>query len=196
MRLDRRLFLLAVCLLQPGCDFFCYSIQNLVEAPLDAKDECVMRHRFYAMADDAWKQIRQDDPNLTCSIHYAHGFEEGFVAYLDHNGPPEPPGEPPWIYRTSHFETPEGVQTIHDWYAGFRHGAQVAQASGYREAAVIIPIGRRPYQPPVPVAAPEAGSDQGNKPLMDELPAPRTMPPADRGAKPIGAGPEAPLPPQ
>jgi hypothetical protein len=173
-----RLLLLAVCLWSSGCGFFCYSIQNLVEAPLDAKDECVMRQRFYDMAADAWKTVRLSDPNVPYSIHYVHGFKDGYAGYLD-NGSPEPPGEPPWIYRTSHFETPEGIQAIHDWFAGYRHGAQVAQASGYRETAVILPVGRPPYQPPAPVAAPEAGSEQGNTPAREELPPPKkVVPPA------------------
>src|SRR5262249_18316611 len=134
----------------------------------DAKDRCVMRQRFYDMADDAWKQARADNPDLPCSIHYVHGFKDGYAGYLD-DGSPEPPGEPPWIYRTSHFETPEGVEAIKDWFAGSRHGALVAMASGYREAAVIIPVGRPPYRQPVPVAAPETGSRPADKPAREQL---------------------------
>jgi hypothetical protein len=178
MKLER-LLLFAVCLVQPGCGFFCYSIENLVEAPLNAKDECVIRQRFYDMADEAWKQARAADRSLSYSIHYVHGFKDGYAGYLD-NGSPVPPAEPPWIYRTSHFETPEGIRAIHDWFAGYRHGAQVAQASGYRETAVILPLGQAPHQPPVPVAAPETGSQQGNSPVGEELPSPRKVLPSTR----------------
>src|SRR5437879_5050977 len=124
-----RLLLFALCLWQAGCGFFCYAIQNLAQAPLDAKDRCVMRQRFDDLAEVAWKKAHAKDPTPTCSIHYVRGFKDGYVGYLE-NGSPEPPGEPPWIYRTSHFETPEGIQAIHDWFAGYRHGAQVALASG------------------------------------------------------------------
>jgi hypothetical protein len=188
MKLDRRLFLVAVLLLQPGCGFFCYSIQNLIEAPVDAKDECVMHYRFSAMAEDAWKQVPCADPSLPYSRHYARGFKAGYVGYLEGGGSVEPPAEPPWIYRTSHFETPEGVEAINDWFAGYRHGALAAQASGYREEAVILPLGRAPYQPPAPVAAPEGSGPQGNAPRLDELPGPRIMPPAE-DVKPAPAGP-------
>jgi hypothetical protein len=188
MKRNRLLLLLAFCLSQPGCSFLIYSIQNLIEAPIDAKDRCVMHARFLAMADDTWNHVRKADPTIPYSGHYVRGFEDGFVGYLE-NGSVEPPAEPPWIYRTSHFETPEGVEAIHDWFAGYRHGALAAQSSGFREAAVILPLGRAPYQTPVPVAAPEAGSPQGDKPKVDELPGPRIIAPADEGTKPVPEGP-------
>jgi hypothetical protein len=49
------------------------------------------------------------------------------------------PSVPPNKYRRKHYMTPEGASAVEDWYAGFRHGAATAMASGMRNL-VVIPI--------------------------------------------------------
>jgi hypothetical protein len=187
MKIRGLLFLLAACAIQPGCSFVTYSVQNLVEGPLGAKDRCIMRHRFEALAEEAWQHFQEGDPAHPNAVHYKRGFVDGYVAYLDGAQSVEPPGEPPWIYRSSHFESPEGPEIIREWQAGYRQGASMARASGYREAAVLIPIGRPPYQPYPPITASSNQAATGDK-SSPELPTPRKMPPAD-GEKAAAATP-------
>jgi hypothetical protein len=204
MKATRLRLLLALGLLQPGCSFFCYGLDNLVEEPIDARDDLLMECRFSRMAEEAWQKVVADDPSPQYSYHYACGFKSGFVDYLDAGGTGDPPAAPPWIYRTAAFETPEGQQDVRDWFAGFRHGAAAAKASGYREAAVVLPIALPPYQPygRLPAAAgppapiPAAAGPPAPKPAAppEVLPPPRPlMPKADEpkggpggGAPPAG----------
>ena len=150
MKDARRRIILALCLLQPGCSFVCYGAKNLIEAPLDARDREVMRGRFRGMADDAWKQAVADDPALAYAFHYGCGFRRGFADYLEADGTGQPPAEPPWEYQAAAFETPQGRRDVEDWYAGFRTGASVARAGGYRDAAVVLPLALPPAYVPNP----------------------------------------------
>lgn len=52
---------------------------------------------------------------------------------------PSCPAVPPEHYRRKKYMTPEGVAAIEDWYAGFRHGAATAMASGLRNL-VVLPV--------------------------------------------------------
>ena len=94
----------------------------------------------------------------------------------------EPPAAPPWIYRTAAFETPRGQQDVEDWFAGFRQGAAIARADGYREAARIVPIALPPatssYSPPAELRPPML---EKLPPATEILPPPHkeAVPPAD-----------------
>ena len=44
---------------------------------------------------------------------------------------------PPERYHRKRYATPEGCKAVEDWYAGFRHGAATAMASGLRSVQVI-----------------------------------------------------------
>ncbi len=165
--------LLALCLLQPGCSFFCYGLHNLVEAPVDARDDYLMQCRFKQMAEDSWKCAVLADPSHPYSYHYGRGYVAGYVDYLDANGTGEPPAAPPWIYRTAAFETPDGQRAAEDWFAGFRHGAAAARASGYRDATVVVPMALPPsHWSAKPAPAAQAAPESSQKPT-ELLPAPR-----------------------
>ncbi|MEX2140281.1 MAG: hypothetical protein WD894_13535 [Pirellulales bacterium] len=88
------------------------------------------------MAEDAWVQIEGANPSLAYSPDYELGFRDGFTDYLD-AGPGNLPVLPPRHYWKGRFQTPTGHQAILDWYAGFRHGAQVAAATGYRQYVTL-----------------------------------------------------------
>jgi hypothetical protein len=187
-RAERPLLALAVCTLLSSCAFYGYGIRNLVHAPLDAGDRCVRRQHLQKLADEAWEKVQEADPQTPHSVHFVLGFKSGFADYLETNRTGEPPLAPPWIYRSSHFDSPEGHQAIDDWFAGFRHGSVVAQESGYRQF-VALPLsaqplrGRRP-PPTTPAATAEP----------DQLPYPRELEPVppNSGAAEPGAVKSAP----
>src|SRR5262249_15080917 len=106
----RLLWLLALSAAPSGCSWIPYAVHNLAEAPLDVIDGACLRHRFQHQARDAWTQITRADPTHAFSRPYAHGFEEGFVEFLDGDGTGEPPAAPRWCYRTPRYLTPEGKQ--------------------------------------------------------------------------------------
>lgn len=183
MKDARRRWILLLFVLQPGCSFAYYGAKNLIEAPIDARDRQLTRCRFDCMADDAWKKAVEDDPPLAYAYHYGAGFRRGFADYLEADGTGQPPAAPPWEYRTAAFETPQGQRDVEDWFAGFRHGAAVARAGGYRDAAVIVPIALppayssprpAPRQPPSAAPAPAVPP-----PDLELLPPPQKAPPPD-----------------
>jgi hypothetical protein len=191
MRVPVVLRILTLAALQSGCSFFCYGARNMVEEPIEAIDRCLLTNRAKQMADAAWADCTKQDPESAHRFYFEDGFKSGFVDCILSNGNGEPPAAPPWIYQTIGFETPTGQQAIVEWFAGFRQGAQAARATGYREAAVILPIALPPrygrggsgdYGPSPAAPAGEPPTD---------LPAPRKVPPAPLGP-PDDGGPPSP----
>ena len=112
------------------------------------------------------------------------GFQDGFADFLYAGGNGEPPVVPPWYYRRTVYETPEGLASTEEWFAGYRHGA-----------------GRRSKRPArtggSPRVAPRSGTldhrpqrgigesfASGNPPMpagevVPSLPQPRPVPPED-----------------
>lgn len=91
------------------------------------------------------------------------------------------PAVPPESYRRKKYMTPEGMAAIEDWYAGFRHGAATAMASGLRNLVVL------PVQCP-----PKFGLDDGFQTIKSQRPSSTKkgadtappMPPADEVTPP------------
>lgn len=121
-----------------GFEICRYASRNLYEAPVDARDDCLERMRYRHLGEAAWEQVCAENPGQY-SVHYGRGFVDGFADFVYAGGTGEPPAVPPWRYRKAVYETPEGVQAVEDWFAGFRHGAAAAQASGLR-SLVIVPV--------------------------------------------------------
>ncbi len=185
MKDARRRLIFLLCVLQSGCSFAYYGAKNLIEAPIDARDRQLMRCRFDQMAEDAWRQAVVDDPHLAYAYHYGCGFRRGFADYLEADGTGQPPAAAPWEYRTAAFETPEGRHDVEDWYAGFRNGAAVAHAGGYRDAAVVLPLALPPaYSSPRPT--PPQQPPAASQPDSELLPPPHKepRPPDDARPKP------------
>ena len=153
--------------------------RNLTEAPLDALDDKEESVRNTRLAAAAWAEFHGAQPEHSYSVHYADGFQYGFADYLYAGGSGNPPVTPPWNYRRTEYETPQGRQATDDWFAGFRQGATAAQASGYRELVVVHvtphgPVGMPPGTGEEDLRNPgrrEAGPASG--PL---LPPPREIP--------------------
>jgi hypothetical protein len=147
---------------------------------------------FKCMAEQAalaaWKEACQLAPEAAISRDYKDGFIEGYVDYLDAGGTGEPPAMPPFRYQLHHYQSVPGRLAVQDWFAGFRHGASLAKASGLREI-ILVPVSNVPCDPPpVRMYTPRPrGSQQDGKSgelflvpptPVDTLPAPRPAPPA------------------
>jgi hypothetical protein len=190
---------------------YCTTLDNIKE-----------RHRDYKLAEAAWAEIEKPNhshghaaecnhsfgygsadyvnpaemdeaPARPYSPDYAMGFKDGFADYLYAGGTGEPPPLPPRYYWKMRYETPDGHQAMEDWFAGFRHGAGVARASGYREWVTIassVPPDARGARPPallLPDSTPAA-------PAGTMLPPPRQFSPpqGERPALPPGPRPTSP----
>jgi hypothetical protein len=168
-----------------GCGIAKYGTHNLIEEPLDQVNELAECVRNKHMADAAWTQFENADPEHIYTVHFARGFKEGYVDYLHAGGTGEPPVAPPWRYRKVGYETLEGVQAIGDWFAGFRQGSYAAYATGYREF-VVLPV--------AVLGMPAAYASQAAAqpaPVEQVLPPPQVMP----EEKPMPAPVEQALPP-
>ena len=103
-------------------------------------------------------------------------------------GTGEPPAMPPFRYQLHHYMSVEGRLAVQAWFAGFRHGAALAKASGLREV-ILVPVSNVPCDPPpVRMYTPrQRGSERDGKSShelflvpptpLDTLPAPRPAPP-------------------
>ncbi len=166
-----------------GCGIIEYTAINAAILPARCINQCRARIHEREAADHAWKQVAQSCPDGQYSVDYEKGFKRGFVQYLDRNGDGQPPGAPPACYRCLHGETPAGVQAVRDWYAGYNHGARVAQETGIRSwivvppsdmltNSIVAPFGSRP-------GAEGAGTGAGST-----LPAPRKVAPEPPDSEP------------
>jgi hypothetical protein len=144
MRAVRTGFYLGVLLL-PGCSVADKLVNNLIIEPAHYDrytDNWARCLRDKDLAHEAWYEVCGRDGDIY-SRHYYRGFIEGFRDYLDQGGTGEPPVLPPRSYWRLYYQTPEGHAAIQDWFTGFRHGADIARASGVREL-VVVPISSVP----------------------------------------------------
>jgi hypothetical protein len=181
MRLEHILLTVSLCMLGSGCGIIEYGSHNLIEAPLDQVTELGECVRNKHMADAAWSEFAKGDPEHVYSAHFARGFKDGYADYLYAGGTGDPPVAPPWRYRKVGYETPQGVQAIEDWFAGFRQGAYAAYANGYRQF-VVLPMAvsgmpaRYASQTAPPQASAEATLPPPSKMPEDEKPMPVAPP--------------------
>lgn len=192
MRTTLALGILGLCTLSLGCGPITLATRTLVLEPIHyctTADNVMEWRRNYQLAEAAWKEAEKaadssaEPPPLPYSPDYAKGFKDGFADYLYAGGTGEPPPLPPRHYWKLGYETPEGHQAIDDWFAGFRHGAAVACASGYRQWVTVptsVPpreaLARHaPAAAPAAMTAPAAGPEKSTEPM---LPPPRTLPPS------------------
>ncbi|MCS6976314.1 MAG: hypothetical protein NZM31_04795 [Gemmatales bacterium] len=166
-----RLFLLMTALLPASGCLILAGARNLLVEPVAAFTlDCLEAKRNEALAVAAWKQVLQENPGAEFSVHYAEGFRQGFVDYLNAGGTGAPPPVPPRKYWGVRYETPEGHAAMQDWFAGFRHGADTAAQSGYREFIVLpTPI---PPSDPNPYARQKTTRNGETETKPEELPTP------------------------
>lgn len=138
----RLLLLLSLSLtcLFPGCTVCHFANQTLRKEPSEfnwREDRKKSQETYRGWADQAWCQLRSADPGLQVSVDYMAGFKDGFVAYVYAGGTGQPPPVPPRKFWNVGFRNPRGQDSAADWFAGYRHGANVARAEGYRERVTI-----------------------------------------------------------
>jgi hypothetical protein len=145
----RRIFCCVVvgfCACCSGCEILELTVCNLgYEAWLE-KECAVTCVRNRKLAEQAWVESLCSHPTQVHSVDYDRGFKDGYASYLDANGHPLPPALPPKHYWSARYQTPEGHRAIDDWYLGYQHGAQAAQASGQREL-ITVPTPGHPAAP-------------------------------------------------
>lgn len=130
---------LIVCISVSGCTV-CYNAHRnqCVEPRLFnwKRDAVASRTMYAAWADRAWNEIGCAD-TVTSSPNYEWGFRDGFVEHCFAGGNGEPPAVPPRPFWNAGWRTGSGKQAADDWFAGYRHGAEVAREGGYRDEALI-----------------------------------------------------------
>jgi hypothetical protein len=160
--------------------------RTLVYEPLRycaPKDFIFATIRNRIVAENSWRQVEKTSPPGQFSHDYADGFKCGYSDYLCYGGSGEPPPLPPRRYWRKYHQTPEGHQAILEWFAGFRHGASLAQESGQRELVTVPTSVFQPVGPPLSTPDEVIVPEQYPTPPPEMLPAP-----------PAAALPEAPLP--
>ena len=169
MRLKPYLALLGLCAVAPGCTPLKNVAETMICEPAAyclGMDDFVCRCRNRQLADEAWYHFQSALPDCQYSDDFADGFVAGYADYLNNGGNGDPPAVPPFCYRTVKYQTPEGVEAINQWYAGWRHGTLMAKASGMRELEVI------------PLSAPPINAiERGYGPPIALPPTPEQLPP-------------------
>lgn len=130
-----------VCILFTGCTVCENARRTMCTEPHLfhwKKDKRRSLAVYSAWADDAWQEHAHNCTQLDGgSADYIIGFRDGFVDYVYAGGTGEPPPVPPRHLWNVDFRNGEGHQRAEDWFAGYRHGAQVARDEGYRDLATI-----------------------------------------------------------
>src|SRR5262245_40493593 len=98
MRVSRTLLCLVLCSVCPGCLLLTGAKNLVVESLAYCTLDCLEFKRNEALAVAAWDAVCVTHPEGTFSIHYADGFRQGFVDYLNAGGTGEPPPVPPRKY--------------------------------------------------------------------------------------------------
>lgn len=175
----------AICVVPSGCTV-CQSLQRTMRhEPAtypwkhDRKRSIEVYRRW---AEQAWLEAAASCPDMLSDGDYSLGFHDGFVDFVYAGGTAEPPPVPPRQYWNAALRSPDGKQRADQWFAGYRHGAQVARDGGYRELGTIrttlVPTAFDPYETeiePVPEIAPD-GDDGPRMWETHELPLPQPVP--------------------
>ena len=198
---------LLVCVSLPGCSVCQNARRTLLDEPATFSWKTDRRQSvkvYRSWADQAWRQqcsagCGQSASGGYQSRAYVAGFKDGFVDFVFAGGSGEPPPLPPRRYWNVGARNPRGHAGAADWFAGFRHGAQVARDEGYRDRAIVpasmfvlgpleeshsdLPSFGQPFAPtaqPLPTT--------GRQP---ELVQPRLLQPPPNAAEPTPAEPDA-----
>jgi hypothetical protein len=162
-----------------GCNLVCHGVYVVTFKTAQYVSDCREKNRNRKWAEAAWKDVQKADPGAPYSEDYGKGFKEGFTTFVYRGGTGEPPPVAPPRYRTLKYQTPEGYQAIQDWFAGYRHGVDVAQKGGYRQW-VTGPTSLRCQGPVSPHPPVEANPPVPAPPPHEFLPdPPKVMPDAE-----------------
>ena len=101
------------------------------------RNERLTRLQNHNFAKGVWRDEIAPTLDFYPSGDYAAGFIDGFADYLHRGGSGEPPPVAPRGYWGFPFQSKKGKEAVHDWYAGFRHGAAECKARGLRDLVVV-----------------------------------------------------------
>ncbi len=196
----------ALCLGGAGCALVRDATSLMIFQVREASEDFGETVRNRKWAEHAWGEVLAANPQAGFSADYAQGFRDGFAHYLYWGGNGEPPALPPHRYRKLRYQTPQGYKAIEDWFAGFRHGAEVARQNGYRQwitgpsslraHAAPPPAADAPLPPPLEPAAPPSAPPLIPlvPPTPAAAPAPPAAPPVLTPPTPVPSAPLAPAP--
>jgi len=149
MRILRLSVVVAFVLAGSSCRLTHNVVRTTIVEPLQySRDvyEKVARKQFIELAESALDQAisleRAERDDYQCApytVDYEQGFVDGFVDYLEAGGTGEPPLLPPRRYWNASYQSHAGHQSAEQWFAGYRHGAEIARASSFR-SLVTIPL--------------------------------------------------------
>ena len=198
MRVRHVLLIVGLALMGQGAGQTASIPRNLSIDPshFDRYTDGMARHiRDGRLADDAWAEA--SNIGGPYSKHYARGFREGFIDFLNDGGHVslgDVPLVPPRSYWRVFYQSPEGNLAIRDWYDGWRHGVAMARQSGYRDLTVLpttVPVlddggkdgvSREPRRPEPPAPLPQPKEEPTVPPVVEpEMP---TRPPVADPPKP------------
>ncbi len=133
-------FLVVINLALGGCSFPLpmYVLNNLSYEVCRHVDDSKNERSIDKLAAKAWQElICGANDHEPYSEDYHAGFLEGFSYFVLRGGDCEPPAVPPQSYWKESFRTPEGQARVHDWFNGYRHGAQTARGGHYRDLELL-----------------------------------------------------------
>jgi hypothetical protein len=134
-----------------GCNIAHYAARNIVNEPHVVWTQHAIAHDLRKSARSAWEEVKGQCPEYAASAEYRDGFVDGYVDYLDRGGEGTLPAVPPAKYtRHKKYFTETGQCLVKVYFLGFKHGQEVAIASGRREL-LTVPV-LLPQQPTGPVA--------------------------------------------
>jgi hypothetical protein len=154
------------------------ALHNAVNEPAMYLDEKHVTHQCRAEGHRVAKEMRV---RQAVSEDYEDGFVDGYADALERGGEPLPPAVPPTKYRRGRFLNADGHARIHNYFAGFQHGATCAASSGKRQFLTVPimlpdqPVEQQPavQQVPKEQCGPTAGANcpPGPAPKVTSLPA-------------------------
>lgn len=125
---------------QVGCSVWQQARRTLLNEPGQYSwkwDRGRSLKTYRQWADEAWAEARSGCPEVAGDDDYALGFRDGFVDFVYAGGDGEPPPMPPRKFWNVSMRNPAGAAGAAQWFAGYRHGAQVARDGGYRENGIV-----------------------------------------------------------
>jgi hypothetical protein len=177
MNRARPLLVLGLCWFGTGCNLALTATHNAFLGPCEWLREHCDDHRDRYLARLAWSKVCCNFPDGNVpGPAYEEGFLAGYADYLKYGGLGEPPALPPKKYRHEKYYCPSGHEAVEAWFAGFRHGAQQARASGRRNCTTLPamldhdPCDGNPYRSVVNVLP-------ATPPPTLPMPRPTTLPP-------------------
>ena len=122
-----------------GCLLARDTARNLFNEPAELHDNKKIARQLRRDATAVWAEVRGRSPQQSFTADYGDGFADGYVDHLESGGTVQPPAVPPLKYRRSRYMNVEGHALIRDYFCGFKHGCDVAAASGKRDL-ITVPI--------------------------------------------------------